>query len=64
MIFRQIDDGNSYKFIGECYVHGMMDGEAIMLKDQQDMPTKHFQLVRNCSDDLRADLNDLMSKNV
>ena len=45
VILRQIDDGNSYKFIGECYVHGMMDGEAIMLKDQQDMPTKHFRLV-------------------
>ena len=34
-----------YNFVGECYVHGMMDGEAIMLRDEQDMPTKHFQLI-------------------
>ena len=45
VILRQIGDGEQYIFMGECYVHGMMDGEAIMLKDQQDMPIKHFRLV-------------------
>ena len=45
VILRQIDDRNSCRLIGECYVHGMMDGEAIMPKEQQDLPTKQFQLV-------------------
>ena len=44
VILRQIGDGERYRFMGECYVHGMMDGEAIMLKEQQDMPTKQFPL--------------------
>ena len=42
---RPDSDGGVYTFLGECYVHGMMDGEAIMLRDWQDMPKKHFQLV-------------------
>ena len=45
VILRPRSPGTGYIFIGECYVHGMMDGEAIMLKEQQDLPTKHFKLV-------------------
>ena len=34
-----------HEVIGECYVHGMMDGEVIVLKEQKDLPTERFQLV-------------------
>ena len=34
-----------YSFVGECYVHGMMDGEASTLKDDEKLPTKSFTLI-------------------
>lgn len=45
VLLRRHGEGGDYTFIGECYVHGMMDGEAITLKEQQELLTEHFQLV-------------------
>jgi hypothetical protein len=29
VILRKSEDGKSYLFVGEAYIHGMMDGEAV-----------------------------------
>ena len=42
VILRHIDTREKYKCIGECYVHSMMDGEAIILKEQEKLPTNQF----------------------
>lgn len=34
----------SYEFLGECYVHGMMDGEAIAVQNNEELRTKIFEL--------------------
>lgn len=34
----------TYKVIGECYVHGMMDGEAITYQQQKKIEHQHFDL--------------------
>jgi hypothetical protein len=46
VLLRRQSDGimMSYTFVGECYVHGMMDGEASMLKEQEKLPTETFEL--------------------
>lgn len=28
-VLRQSDDGNDFKLVGECYIHGVMQGEAL-----------------------------------
>ena len=33
-----------YKLIGECYVHGMMDGEAFTYKPKSRTPEQAFEL--------------------
>jgi hypothetical protein len=33
-VLRQNNDGKTHEFMGECYVHGLMDGQAM------DMPTQ------------------------
>jgi len=33
-----------YRFVGECYVHGMMNGEAIKLQNERIIPTQVFEL--------------------
>lgn len=33
-----------YKFIGEAYVHGMMDGEAVRLQINEGMPKRTFEI--------------------
>ena len=33
-----------YEFIGECYVHGMMDGEAITRQNFDQIPAQIFEL--------------------
>ena len=33
-----------YEFIGECYVHGMMDGEAIKYQNDNAIKVLHFEL--------------------
>ena len=45
VLLRRNGDLGNYTFIGECYVHGMMDGEAILLKEQEELPTKEYILV-------------------
>ncbi|KAJ9665760.1 hypothetical protein H2201_004068 [Coniosporium apollinis] len=34
-----------YEFIGECYVHGMMDGEAFEVQKRAKIPDQEFELV-------------------
>jgi hypothetical protein len=34
-----------FSLVGECYVHGMMDGEAIGLQKEQEIPADIFELV-------------------
>ena len=33
-----------YRFIGECYLHGMMDGEAISYQNEKDIKAETFEL--------------------
>jgi hypothetical protein len=33
-----------YKLVGECYVHGMMDSEAIKLQDEGDFEARVFEI--------------------
>jgi hypothetical protein len=33
-----------YKIIGECYVHGMMDGEAFSVKNREGIEKEIFEL--------------------
>ena len=41
-LLREKSNSDDWEFIGECYVHGMMDGEAV--KDL-DLPTREFVIV-------------------
>ena len=34
----------SYEFLGECYIHGMMDGEAIAVQNNEELKTEIFEL--------------------
>lgn len=36
--------GNHYVFIGECYVHTMMDGRAIAVQEHHGLKTEKFEL--------------------
>lgn len=38
------DEDYWYEFIGECYVHGMMDGEAIKYQNQNEVRARIFEL--------------------
>jgi hypothetical protein len=33
-----------YRFLGESYVHGIMNGEAIVLQNRDELPTCPFEL--------------------
>ena len=35
VIIRPSQQGNSYLMIGQCYIHGIMDGEAVARKEDQ-----------------------------
>ncbi len=37
-------DGGPYEFVGECYLHGFMDGEAIVMLDEGKREVQHFEL--------------------
>jgi hypothetical protein len=41
----RVDRMPFFKFVGECYVHGMMDGEAIIEQKRYHVPTELFPLV-------------------
>lgn len=36
--------GDHYLFVGECYVHGMMDGEAIGMMERGEKPVTKFHI--------------------
>ena len=36
---------NEHEFVGECYVHGLMDGEAVAMKMSLDLPDEKFVLI-------------------
>jgi len=38
------DPGGDFKFIGECYVHGIMDGEVVP-SDEEAWPPYEFHIV-------------------
>lgn len=45
----RLEDGENanskhFRFIGECYIHGMMLGEAFRIKKESDTQNKHFNL--------------------
>lgn len=42
---RYPDDGyRHYQFLGECYIHGMMDGEAMAYQNKESIPSQLFEL--------------------
>ena len=38
------DDKYWYEFLGECYIHGMMDGEAMAHQNDKGTPAQVFEL--------------------
>ena len=44
VLLRRSDKLHCYTVVGECYVHGMMDGEARILEEQGKVHTKSFIL--------------------
>ncbi|KAK5689982.1 hypothetical protein LTR97_012465 [Elasticomyces elasticus] len=44
-VLRPIGKPGEYTFVGQCYVHGIMDGELIKLLDQDLLETSWFVLV-------------------
>jgi hypothetical protein len=36
--------GNKYEFLGECYIHGMMSGEAFQYMEKKEQPREFFEL--------------------
>jgi Heterokaryon incompatibility protein (HET)/Zinc finger, C2H2 type len=36
------EPNNSFKFVGECYIYGMMDGEALTMLHEKSYPTEQF----------------------
>ncbi|MCJ1411213.1 hypothetical protein MMC19_005301 [Ptychographa xylographoides] len=43
-VVRDLEDQGWYRFVGECYVHGLMDGEAMEGRDVEE-ETEEFMLV-------------------
>ena len=44
VVIRPRRDGMGHTFVGECYVHGMMDGEACILEEQGKLHKTPFML--------------------
>ena len=44
VLLRRQDVGGNYTFVGECYVQGMMDGEARILEEQGKLSRQKFEL--------------------
>ena len=38
------DNRSFYEFLGECYIHGMMDGEAMGYQNEKSIPAQVFEL--------------------
>lgn len=45
VILRKSEGDGEFEFIGECYVHGFMDGEALATQDGGKTTTQEFKLV-------------------
>lgn len=45
VIVRKLQDQESYEFVGECYLHGFVDAEAIALQIRGDLEEQEFTLV-------------------
>ena len=43
-ILRRVGDSNNHLFVGECYVQGLMDGEALDRKDRGELVPEWFTL--------------------
>ncbi|KAJ9611434.1 hypothetical protein H2200_004618 [Cladophialophora chaetospira] len=41
----KVDKHFKCKVIGECYIHGVMDGEAFRIRDRQKLPAAKFELI-------------------
>ena len=44
VLLRRRSYADVYEFVGECYVHGMMDGEVKVLEKQKKLHTRSFRL--------------------
>jgi hypothetical protein len=44
VVLRKHDGSNSYMFVGECYLHGFMDGKAIVLQVKKEIEEQEFIL--------------------
>ncbi len=44
VVLRKLPGTDEYEFIGECYFHGFMDGEAIALRDKGVLESRNFVL--------------------
>jgi hypothetical protein len=45
VILRKREDQDYYEFVGECYLHGFMDAEAIALQIKGVLKEQEFVLV-------------------
>ena len=43
VVLREADDGN-FTVVGECYIHGMMEGEAIKWQNENAIPAETFEI--------------------
>ena len=41
-VFRQRPESENFEFVGECYVHGLMDAEALDLVDRGELEAQKF----------------------
>jgi Heterokaryon incompatibility protein (HET) len=44
VLLRQVKDAPYFIFIGECYIHGMMDGEAFGIKNTENIDYEMFEI--------------------
>ena len=45
VILRKTARSNEFRFVGECYWHGFMDGEALAMRDGEKVTAHEFNLV-------------------
>ena len=45
VILRKTARSNEFRFVGECYWHGFMDGEALAMRDGEKVTAHEFKLV-------------------
>lgn len=41
---KTVSDDKIFEMIGECYIHGMMDGEALLYQHKNDIKTRTFKI--------------------